>query len=103
MSDKYSRLPKWAQDEISRLRRIVDERDSHIAVMSGDVHTRTYVEDFDKPRQWIKSHSNVVFETKSGNVIAALDLSFNLNIRSWSGPLIIRPSASNSISVEVDQ
>jgi len=104
MSDeRFSRLPKWAQEEMTNIYRKLNEAADEIALLRGDVKTNAYIWHMEGKSQPIDDHATVVFILADGSRVDVgmpFDRSY---LRVQAGRMVVRPQASNVIQITGDR
>jgi hypothetical protein len=107
---KFERLPKWAKDEIFRLMHDVNHWKEKAMSVDEKTSNISYTEGL-SPKHYLPKNCNVYFEVKTDkpnyrphHIEVYIDEKENcLKLFSDWGQLQVRPRASNSIYLEIDE
>ncbi len=110
ITGRFLSLPKWAQDEITRLRRTIQDSANEISLLKGETPSRVNVTGWDSPHRPLGDHATVSFELASGGVLdcrledkgTVLRLSTGMS-RSGLGSIRIWPTAPNCFRVYAER
>jgi hypothetical protein len=98
------RLPIWAQDELSRLRReLFAERRRNAEFLRDIPHSNTAVREYTNPDWPLPDGARVVFnlapdERRGGDVMTYIDQRGSLTIQG-DRAVIVHPQASNAVRI----
>lgn len=109
MSDpREPKLPKWAQDQLSSLRRKLSEAEAANAELRGIIPvTNTFVANYTRKDTPLPNNARITFMPNGdeGNVrqsvMAYIEQNGRIRIQG-DYALIVRPGASNSLTVELE-
>ncbi|WP_406379139.1 hypothetical protein [Streptomyces sp. NBC_00197] len=105
---RESRLPKWAQQELSRLRRDLDIERQTVEELRGNIpDTDTFALDYIRGNSPLPKGSRVGFHPRPDDDFGRLQIqvyceSGRLRVQG-DYALTVRPSASNSLTIEIDR
>lgn len=111
MDDRISKLPKWAQDEITQLRRVVIDQQCSINTLKGEgTSSINVVGWFGAKSQPLPEGATISFDLADGGCIhCSLDLN-RRHVRVAAGPsntgldlINIKPMAANCFAVYSSQ
>ncbi len=66
---KLRELPKWAQDELRKLRRSLEETQKKLAEISGDEKSNTYIHAFSTKEKPLSNNALIQFRLDGGQKI----------------------------------
>jgi hypothetical protein len=103
------RLPKWAQNEISRLRVDLESTQAKLATAIGEAPSNIKVNPYhhpedDKPRAYLPDSETVRYELGNGEIDVRLRDGM-LEIQAMANPrieLTVRPRAANTLWIGFD-
>ena len=105
-SDAISRLPKWAQNEVSRLRADVEYYKKQLAAVVGETKTIIEVDPpysrEDHPRKYLPERAQIEFTLPSGKITVSLRDSL-VHLYTDHGRIALYPVASNVAYVGISE
>lgn len=106
---QFERLPKWAQIEISRLKRDLKfHQEEHLRIASGGIlesETNTQADPYADIPQRLPNNTTIAFRLEDGTrngVVRARVANGRLNINGDTG-ISIRPNSSNDITIGLEK
>ena len=105
INEKIKKLPKWAQMEFKRLERDINRLENRLELANNEVNKPAfYVYDIldSDEKHWFTDRCIARFPVGSDRLLSHIDISLrdgNLLIHSSGDELIIKPHASNSITL----
>jgi hypothetical protein len=99
--ERELRLPIWAQDELSRLRRELNAEQRRNAEFLRDIpHSNTAVREYTNPDWPLPDNARVVFnlapdERRGGDLVAYIDQRGSLTLQG-DRAILVHPQASNA-------
>ena len=112
---RIAKLPKWAQDHIAHLERVIGTKDDEIAALRDDREpSRVLVPHYEHDGVFLRDNDRVRFhmdDMQQPKWKTDVDVSFSLgrqrdefqtlDVRATEGRIVVTPEASNSIRVGV--
>jgi hypothetical protein len=104
LDERERRLPKWAQDELTQLRHLIEryQREAEEARLSTSPDESDTVVDrvLRGGEIGLGKHPRIVFRTRTGEIEAQVDGGV-LRVSSPMGAILVEPRASNSFLAHV--
>jgi len=98
-NEQFLKLPRWAQNEINKLRNDLERAERHAKQISGESATNTHMLVL-LDKKPLPSNSNIEFTLPDGRVTARVD-GEKLYVTVPYGRLNIQPTASNGFYIHL--